>query len=215
MEKKRIGILGTGAVGRTLAQGFIRKGYEVKVGSRDGAHAFAVDVALEADIATGTFADVAEWAELVVLAVKGSAVEGVAGELASHLAHKVVIDVTNPISDDAPENGVLKYFTSLEYSLGERVQAGAPEALVVKAWNSVGHANMVDPQFSAVPSMPLCGNDESARAEVSAILTEFGWEPEDMGSMVSARAIEPLCMLWCIPGFQKGDWNHVFKVVRE
>jgi predicted dinucleotide-binding enzyme len=95
------------------------------------------------------------------------------------------------------------------------VQLAAPEARVVKAWNSVGHSNMVDPDFPLVPTMPICGNNEEARQEVAAILVQFGWEVEDMGSIVSARAIEPLCMLWCIPGFQKGDWDHVFKVVRK
>jgi predicted dinucleotide-binding enzyme len=190
------------------------KGYTVMVGSRDGTHAAAVDEALGTDVATGTFREVAAWADIVVLAVKGGAAEGVAGDLADVLAHKVVIDVTNPIADTPPVQGVVGFFTTLEQSLGELVQAAAPEARVVKAWNSVGYANMVDPVFSVVPTMPLCGDDEVARAEVAALLGEFGWEPEDMGSMVSARAIEPLCMLWCIPGFQKNDWHHVFKLVR-
>jgi hypothetical protein len=215
MDKKKVGILGTGDVGQVLAKGFINEGYEIRVGSRDGSKAAAVDEVLGIDVQTGTFREVAEWAELVLLAVKGSVAEGLAGELADVLANKTVIDVTNPIKDEAPENGVLKFFTTLDRSLGELVQAAAPEAKVVKAWNSVGYGNMIHPQFSVVPTMPLCGNDEAARAEVAAILTEFGWEPEDLGSMVSARAIEPLCMLWCIPGFQKNDWSHVFKLVRK
>ncbi len=214
MDTKKVGVLGTGDVGRTLAKGFMDKGYEVRVGSRDGSRAAAVDEALGIDVQTGTFAEVAEWAELVILAVKGSVAEGLAGELADMLANKTVLDVTNPLAADPPENGVLKFFTTLDKSLGELVQAAAPQAKVVKVWNSVGYGNMINPAFSIVPTMPLCGNDEAARAEVAALLASFGWEPEDMGSMVSARAIEPLCMLWCIPGLQKNDWNHVFKVVR-
>lgn len=215
MDKKKVGILGTGSVGKTLAKGFMNEGYEVRVGSRDGTKAAALDEELGIDVHAGTFREVALWAELIVLAVKGSAAEGLAGELADVLANKTVIDATNPIVEGAQENGVLKFFTTLDKSLGELIQAAAPGAQVVKAWNSVGYANMVHPQFSVVPTMPLCGNDEAARAEVAALLTEFGWEPEDMGSMVSARAIEPLCMLWCIPGFQKNDWNHVFKLMRK
>jgi 8-hydroxy-5-deazaflavin:NADPH oxidoreductase len=215
MDKKKIGVLGTGHVGCTLAKGFMDAGYEVRVGSRNGSKAEAVDVALGTDVVTGTFREVASWADLIILAVKGSVVEGLAGELADVLAHKTVLDVTNPLTADAPTEGVLKFFTSLDSSLGELVQAAAPEAQVVKVWNSVGYGQMINPVFSITPSMPLCGNDEAARAEVAALLPQFGWEPEDMGSMVSARAIEPLCMLWCIPGFQRGDWNHVFKIVRS
>lgn len=214
MNTQKIGILGTGDVGQSLTKGLLAKGYEVVVGSRDGSKAAALDEAMGLDIKTGTFREVAVWAEIIILAVKGSAAEGVAGELADVFAGKVVIDVTNPIADTAPEQGVLHYFTSLERSLGEMVQEAAPEALVVKAWNSVGHRHMVDPAFSIPPTMPLCGNDAAARAVVTALLTDCGWESEDMGSIVSARAIEPLCMLWCIPGLQKNDWNHVFKLVR-
>ncbi|MBP9760592.1 MAG: NAD(P)-binding domain-containing protein [Candidatus Pacebacteria bacterium] len=215
MDHKKIGILGSGKVGQVLAKAFIVDGYDVMVGSRDGHRAAEVDMALGMDVATGTFREVAEWGELIILAVKGGAVEGVAGELAGELAGKTVIDVTNPISDDPPENGVLHFFTTLEMSLGERIQVAVPEAHVVKAWNSVGYAHMIDPEFNTIPTMPICGNDESARKEVADIVRGFGWEVEDMGMMTSARAIEPLCMLWCIPGFLRGEWNHVFKMVRK
>lgn len=212
---KKIGIIGSGEVGRTLGAGFLDKGYDIMIGSRDGTKAAAVDEAFGTDIHTGTFAEVARWAELVVLAVHGSAAEGVAGDLASELAGKTVIDVTNPISDAAPENGVLKFFTTLDESLGERVQTAAPEAHVVKAWNSVGHRHMVDPDFVIQPTMPICGNSEEARMEVTAILEAFGWSVEDMGLMTAARAIEPLCILWCIPGFLRNDWDHVFALVKK
>ena len=212
---KKIGILGTGDVGQTLARGFILDNYEVMVGSRDGAKAAQLDVVLDQDIRTGTFREVATWAEIVVLAVKGSASEGLVGELADVLAGKIVIDVTNPIADGAPDDGVVKFFTTLEESLGERVQASAPSARVVKAWNSVGHTFMIHPEFPDTPTMPICGNDASARTDVADILRSFGWDVEDMGSIKSARAIEPLCMLWCIPGFLHNEWNHAFKILKR
>jgi len=215
MHKKKVGILGSGDVGRSLAKGFIDKGYEVMVGSRNGTKAALVDTVLETDVATGTFSEVAAWGELVIIAVKGSAAEGVVSENAKHLNGKTVIDVTNPIADDEPENGVLKYFTSLDESLAERLQVAAPEAHIVKAWNSVGHSNMVNPDYGAVPTMPLCGDDTEARKEVAETLTEFGWEVADMGALTAARAIEPLAMLICIPGFQRGDWGHALKLLKK
>ena len=215
MNHKKIGILGSGEVGQTLAKGFILDGYATMVGSRDGHKAAGVDDALGMDVATGTFREVAQWAELVILAVKGSAAEGVAGELADALSGKVVIDVTNPISDDPPENGVLKFFTTLDESLAERIQASAPASRVVKAWNTTSHRFMIDPDFSQTPTMPIAGNDESARKEVADIVRAFGWEVVDMGALTAARAIEPLTMLLCIPGFLRGDWDHAFKMVRK
>lgn len=215
MNNKKIGILGSGEVGTSLAKGFILDGYEVMVGSRDGKKASAVDEALGIDVATGVFKDVAEWGELIILAVKGSAVEGVAGELQEALAGKVVVDVTNPIADDDPENGVLKYFTTLEESLAERIQAAAPEAKVVKAWNTVGHRHMIRPEFAHTPTMPIAGNDEDARTEVAGIVTGFGWDVEDMGMLTASRAIEPLTMLLTIPGFLRGEWDHGFKLVKK
>jgi predicted dinucleotide-binding enzyme len=212
---KKIAILGTGEVGQALALGFILDNYPVMVGSRDGGKAAKLDVVMEQDINTGTFREVAEWGDIVILAVKGSVAEGLVGELADLLAGKILIDVTNPISDDPPEDGVLRLFTKLDDSLGERVQAAAPEARVVKAWNSVGHALMMHPEFDAPPTMPICGNDASAKKTVSDIVGSFGWEVEDMGTIKSARALEPMTMLWCIPGFLRNDWNHAFKILRR
>jgi len=215
MNHKKIGILGSGEVGQALARGLILDGYNVAVGSRTGKKATVVDEALGMDVQTGTFREIAAWGELIILAVKGSAAEGVASELASELAGKVVVDVTNPIADDEPQDGVLAFFTKLEESLAERIQAAAPAARVVKAWNTVGHRNMIDPDFSETPTMPIAGNDEAARKEVAEIVGSFGWQVEDMGSLKAARAIEPLTMLLCIPGFLRGEWDHAFKLVKR
>ena len=127
-----------------------------------------------------------------------------------------MIDATNPIADAAPVNGVLKFFTNLDESLMERLQREFTDARFVKAFNSVGNACMVDPQFKGGrPTMFICGNDEAAKQTVKDILDQFGWETADMGKAEAARAIEPLCMLWCIPGFLRNDWVHAFKLVSE
>jgi predicted dinucleotide-binding enzyme len=152
---------------------------------------------------------------IVVLATKGTAAESTILKLGTHLAGKTVIDTTNPIADIAPVNGVLQYFTATGESLLERLQKLAPEANFVKAFNSVGNAFMVNPDFKGIhPSMFLCGNDNNAKAEVTGIIESFGWEPEDMGKAEAARAIEPLCILWCIPGFTKNEWSHAFKILK-
>jgi predicted dinucleotide-binding enzyme len=163
----------------------------------------------------GTFAEAAQFGELVVLAVKGTATHE-ALELAgkSNVAGKTVIDATNPIADAPPVNGVLKFFTNLDESLMERLQKAFPEAHLVKAFNSVGNACMVNPQFpGGKPTMFICGNNEAAKAAVRGVLDQFGWETADMGNAEAARAIEPLCMLWCIPGFLRNDWVHAFKLL--
>jgi predicted dinucleotide-binding enzyme len=127
-----------------------------------------------------------------------------------------VIDVTNPITDAAPVNGVLKFFTTLDDSLMERLQREFPTAKLVKAFNSVGSGRMVNPTFKATkPTMFICGNDDGAKRTVKALLDQFGWDTADMGKAEAARAIEPLCMLWCIPGFLHNEWTHAFALLKE
>jgi 8-hydroxy-5-deazaflavin:NADPH oxidoreductase len=211
----KIGIIGSGDVARALGSGFIRHGHEVAVGTRDVAKLKDWGTS-NPNARIGSFADAAKFAEVVVLAVKGS-VAGealrIAGE--TNLAGKTVIDATNPISDAAPVNGVLNFFTTLGESLMERLQLEFGAAHFVKAFNSVGAACMVDPKFKGgKPTMFIAGNDAGAKKTAMAILTDFGWEPEDMGGAEAARAIEPLCILWCIPGFRQNDWVHAFKLLR-
>jgi predicted dinucleotide-binding enzyme len=154
---------------------------------------------------------------LIVLAVKGSAaIEALRVAEVSSLVGKPVIDTTNPIAEAPPQNGVLKYFTTLDESLMERLQREFPDAHFVKAFNSVGNASMVDPEFEGgKPTMFICGNDDAAKKTVTTILDQFGWETVDMGKVEGARAIEPLCMLWCIPGFLRNDWTHAFKLLKK
>jgi predicted dinucleotide-binding enzyme len=133
-----------------------------------------------------------------------------------NLAGKLVLDTTNPIAAAPPTNGVLAYFTDNNESLMERLQKKAPQAYFVKVFSSVGSGRMVNPYLSeGKPSMFICGNDDGAKAKVRALLDQFGWVTEDMGRVEAARAIEPLCMLWCIPGLLGGSWTHAFKLLRS
>ena len=96
----------------------------------------------------------------------------------------------------------------------ERLQKEFPEARLVKAFNSVGNSRMVNPNFAGgKPTMFICGNDDAAKKTVTGILDQFGWETADMGKAEAARAIEPLCLLWCIRGFLHDEWKHAFKLL--
>ena len=211
----KIGIIGSGDVAKALAAGFIKHGHEVALGTRE-AEKLADFAKANSKAKIGSVADAAKFGEIVVLAVKGTgAAKALESAGAANLAGKTVIDVTNPIADAPPVNGVLKYFTSLDSSLMEQLQKQFASAHFVKAFNSVGSAAMVNPQFKGgKPSMFIAGNDAGAKKTVMGILDQFGWEVEDMGGAEGARAIEPLCILWCIPGFARNDWFHAFKVLR-
>jgi predicted dinucleotide-binding enzyme len=210
----RFGVIGSGSVGQVLANGLRKHGYDVRIGSRSPGK--LAEFSQKSGIVSGSFADVTEWAEALVLAVLGRAAEEAMRECgASNLAGKLVIDTTNPISNESPDGGVIRYFTGPNESLMERLQSAFPGAHFVKAFNSVGNAIMVNPSFpDGKPTMFYCGDDASAKKVVVRILEQFGWEGEDMGGVTGARAIEPLCQLWCIPGFLRGQWNHAFRLVR-
>jgi predicted dinucleotide-binding enzyme len=210
-----IGILGSGEVAKTLAEGFLRHGHAVKLGTRTPAK-LADWTAANPPASVGSFAEAAGFGDLLVLAVKGSAAaEALEAAGAANLAGKTVLDTTNPIADAPPVHGVLPFFTDLAQSLMERLQRDHPDVHLVKAFNSVGSAQMVNPQYKeGKPSMFICGNDDGAKQEATRILDQFGWETADMGKAEAARAIEPLCMLWCIPGFLRNEWTHAFKLLR-
>jgi len=212
----KVGILGSGDVGKTLAKGFLKHGYQVAIGT-DHAEKLAEFKRENPQIETVTFEQAAQSGDIVVLCVKGTVAEKIIEKVKRHLSGKTVIDTTNPIADAPPENGVLKYFTSLEESLMERLQKIAPDAQFVKAFNSIGSALIINPDFrdNTKPTMFICGNNDDAKKKVYEILEKFGFEIEDMGKAESARAIEPLCMLWCIPGFLRNEWAHAFKLLKK
>jgi predicted dinucleotide-binding enzyme len=217
-KQTKIGVLGSGDVGRVLASSFLKEGNPVMLGTRDTSKDQVVKWKKDNSAGqTGTFEETAAFGEIIVLATAGS-VSLTAIELAGkeNFDEKLVIDATNPIAPEPPVKGVLKFFTSLDHSLLEMIQEKIPSANVVKAFNSVGNAFMYKPDFKGIkPSMFICGNDATAKKTTSSILDAFGWEVEDMGPAEAARAIEPLCILWCIPGFIRNEWTHAFKLLKR
>lgn len=211
----KVGILGSGDVAKALAKGFSQHGHPVAMGTRDPAK-LAAFAAEHKNVRTGSFRDATLFGEVVVLAVKGSAAADVlraADE--DNIEGKVVIDTTNPIADSPPTHGVLDYFTQGNESLMERLQRAYSGARFVKAFSCVGSALMVHPKLAGgPPTMFICGDDAEAKKVVTGVLHQFGWEVDDVGSAASARAIEPLAILWCIPGFLRNDWMHAFKMLR-
>jgi predicted dinucleotide-binding enzyme len=217
MSKQKIGILGSGVVGHALADGFLKHGYPVMIGTRNPSKLDEWKVKAGDKGKIGSFSETAEFGDMIILGVKGTAAKEVL-DLAGidNLSGKTIIDATNPIADAEPEKGVLKFFTSPNKSLMEELQQSFTKTNFVKAFSSIGSALMVNPDFGGVkPSMFICGNNAEAKKEVSEILDLFGFEIEDMGVAESARAIEPLCILWCIPGFRENRWAHAFKLLKK
>jgi len=200
----RIAILGSGQVGTALARGYRSHGHEVTIGTRRA----EVD-----DLPVGPPAEVIRPADLVVLAVHGTAAVDLVAELAEPLDGKVLVDATNPLEFSS---GAPRLFVGFDDSLGERVQRAAPNARVVKAYNTVGNARMVDPQLgSGPPTMFLAGNDDQAKATVVELLNDTGWDVADLGGIESSRYLEPLCMAWVAYGARTNSWGHAFKLLRE
>ncbi|HMV08834.1 MAG TPA: NAD(P)-binding domain-containing protein [Cyclobacteriaceae bacterium] len=215
MSKKKIGLIGSGTVSQVLASGFLKHGYDVMIGTRDTSK-LAAWHSKNSAAKVGSFEDTAAFGEIVVLAVKGTVAEKLAISLKPQLTGKTVIDTTNPIAEAPPVNGVLKFFTTHDESLLERLQRAVPDANFVKSFSCVGNSLMIDPNMKdGKPTMFICGNNAGARATVSGILSEFNWDVADMGTAEAARAIEPLCMLWCIPGFINNSWGHAFKLLKS
>ena len=215
----KTGIIGSASVGQVLAKAFMQEGYDVMLGTRNTSKPDVVQFAKDnPGIKTGTFAEAATFGDILVLAVAGIVAEEAMKDAGlTHFRNKVVIDVTNPIAKEPPVNGVLKYFTDINFSLMEKLQHVAPEAKFVKAFSSVGNYLMYKPDFGGTkPTMFIAGNDDKAKATVTNILDAFGWETADMGKAEGARAIEPLCMLWCIPGMLRNEWaGHAFKLLQK
>lgn len=214
----KAGIIGSGIVGRVLASALLKEGHDVMLGTRDISKKEVTDwKANNEDGLTGTFAEAAAFGELIIIATAGTAVEsaiGLSGK--ENFTGKTVIDATNPIAAAPPVNGVLQFFTGPNESLMEKIQEWLPGAHIVKAFSCVGNAFMYKPSFSeGKPTMFICGNDAAAKKTVTGILDTFGWEVADMGQATAARAIEPLCILWCIPGFLSNDWVHAFKLLKK
>ena len=200
----RIGILGSGAVGLALARGLARHGHDVRIGTRQD----AVE-----ELPIGSPGDVAAEADLVFLSVLGTAAVDVAIGVGEQLRGKVLVDTTNPLDFSSGGPGLFVGHTD---SLGERVQRAVPEARVVKAYNTVGNALMVDPDLpGGPPSMFLGGDSEDAKATVTALLEATGWGAVDLGGIAASRYLEPMCIVWVLHGVRTGTWDHAFRLLER
>ncbi|GDX51872.1 DNA-binding protein [Bacteroidota bacterium] len=217
MLNKKIGILGSGAVAKALAKGFLQNDCEVMLGTRDASKLKDFNEQNGNKYKIGSFEQTAQFGEIIVLAVKGTVAKTVIEQSSiQNLNGKTVIDTTNPIAELPPVNGVIQLFTGPNDSLMEQLQKNFSEINFVKAFSCVGNALMVNPDFSGLkPTMFICGNNEAAKQSVTEILTTFNWETEDMGKVESARAIEPLVVLWCLPGFLRNQWTQAFKMLKK
>jgi 8-hydroxy-5-deazaflavin:NADPH oxidoreductase len=212
----RVGIIGSGSVGQALGTGFLGRGDEVLLGSREPRKPEVQAWAARGGPRTcvGTFAEAAGFGELAVLATLWGGTEN-ALRLAGpeRLAGKVVIDVTNPL--EFPPGAPPRLAVGHTDSGGEQVQRWLPEARVVKAFNIINYAYMVHPRFpGGPPDMFICGNDAAAKLTVAGVCEDFGWLVVDVGGIEGARLLEPLAMLWIIYGIRAGSWNHAFKLLR-
>lgn len=210
-----IGILGSGDVGQALGLGFAGLGHVVKIGTREpgGGKLNAWLSKAGKRASTGTFAETAKFADVAVLATLWSGTESALKLAASeNLSGKILMDVTNPLvfAENQPPRLALGHADSG----GEQVQRWLPQSKVVKAFNTVGHAHMVNPKFpGGPPDMFICGNDTAAKQVVTGFCTDFGWGAVDVGGIEGARLLEPMCILWVMHGIRTGNWNHAFKLL--
>lgn len=215
----KIGILGSGAVGKALAIGFAAEGHEVMLGTRDPNAAKITEwlVGAGKGSSAGTFDATAKFGEILILCPLYRAIDDViklAGK--NNFEGKIVIDTTNPIAEEPPVNGVLKYVRTAEGSAGEHIQNILPNSHVVKAFNSIGSGYMYKPNFGeGLPTMFICGNIDEAKSTVTGILEKFGWDVMDSGGIEASNALEGLCIIWCARGFKEGLWNHAFKLLKK
>jgi 8-hydroxy-5-deazaflavin:NADPH oxidoreductase len=212
----RIGMLGSGNVGRVLGAGLAGLGHEVKLGSRDPGQeklkAWAKETGPKAS--TGTFAEAAAFAEVVILATLWTGTKNALDQAgAENLDDKVLIDATNPLdfSSMPPTLSIAG-----NDSAGEQVQRWVPGAKVVKAFNTIGNPHMVKPAFpGGPPDMFISGEDDGAKASVTHLLEELGWSVVDLGGIESSRYLEALAMIWILHYFHTRSGNHAFKLLKK
>jgi len=211
----KIGILGTGEVGQSLAKGLIGLGHEVMIGSREakGEKLTAAIAKVGRGAHGGTFAEAAAFGEMVALCCLGVAIESVLGLAgAKNLEGKVLIDATNPLDFS---RGFPPRLASMEDgSAGQMVQRLAAGARVVKAFNTAGNASYVNPSYEGgPPDMFICGNDDRAKAAVAEIIKGFGWGVIDVGGIDASHYLEAMCIVWVLHGARSGQWGHAFKML--
>lgn len=213
MTNMKVGILGSGDVGKSLARGFAGLGHEVMIGSRSP-EKLAEFAGATQGVRNGTFEQTAAFGDLLALATLGVGTEE-AIKLAgpANFDGKVVIDATNPLDFSG---GAPKLYVGHTDSLGERIQRWIPNAKVVKAFNTVGNAYFVHPDFpNGPPDMFIAGNDADAKKLVAQVCKHFGWGVVDIGGIEGSRHLEPMCMVWVLHGVLSGSWSHAFKMLHK
>jgi len=211
----KIGIIGSGAVGKSFARAFSTLGHDVKIGSRtpEKLNDFVAEAGPR--VTSSTFEEAARFSDVVVMATLGVATEE-AIKIAdpANFKGKVVIDATNPL--DFSPGGPPKLAMAGQGSLGERVQRWLPNARVVKAFNTVGNPLFFKPKLAGgPPDMFLCGNDAEAKKVVSQICGDFGWGAIDIGGIEGSRYLEAMCITWVLHGILTGSWTHAFKMLHQ
>lgn len=212
----KIGVFGTGDVGKSLANAFLALDHEVTLGARQEGNPVASDWAKGGGprAKSGSFTEAAQFGEIIVLATLGTATPQ-AIEMAgvSHFDGKLVWDVTNPL--DFSEGKPPKLVGSVGTSAGEIHQRLLPNAQVVKVFNTVGNALFFRPKLQGElrGDMFLCGNNEAAKQRTAKLVRDFGWEPVDIGGIEASHYLEATCMVWIINAMKNSGWNRAFKLV--
>lgn len=210
----KVGILGTGDVGKAIGNGFVALGHEVMMGAREAGNEKA-----KAWVQTtggkgrnGTFADAAKFGEIIALCTLGTVSEDLVRGLSGSLSGKTLWDTTNPLdfSTGAPRLAIAGHD-----SLGERIQKAAPGAKVVKVFNTVGNALMFKPKLAGgPPTMFIAGNDDATKKQTATMLKDWGWDSADIGNIEGSRYLEAMCMAWVHYAIKNGGWTHAFKLLK-
>ncbi|QIK60939.1 NAD(P)-binding domain-containing protein [Dysgonomonas sp. HDW5A] len=214
----KIAVIGTGNVAQALVNGLISEGYDVKVGSRslekDSENITKLKKA-HSNVSITSYTEAVEFGDVIVLPVPGSALVDVIQEIGvQKFEGKILWDITNALSAEAPGNGVIKLITTPEESLAEKIQKLLPSTHVIKAMNTVGAHLMYRPVLSEKGTVFLAGNDEQAKDKISSIVEKFGWESYDTGKIESSRALEYMGQLYVAQGILYNGWNSTFKYVK-
>lgn len=193
----RIGIIGSGNVGSSLANGLVRHGHDVMLGTRDAEKPSVQEFVESSDGRgrAGTYSDAARFGDIVITAFPGSLVEETVSAIGpENLAGKLIIDAVNPI---VRVDGVTSAAYGIDDSAAEVLQRAVPTARVVKAYNTVWSSRMVDPDpGEGSTTMRIAGNDPDAKAEVTTFLESTGWKVRDLGDLTHSRKLEGEVVEW-------------------
>ncbi|MBI3681574.1 MAG: NADPH-dependent F420 reductase [Acidobacteria bacterium] len=199
----RIAVLGAGNVGQALGAGWVKKGHAVVYGVRNP------DKYRDLDAPAMPLADAAKDAEVVTLATPWSAAHGALGQCGG-LAGKIVLDCTNPLGPD------LKLTVGHTDSGGETVARWAPQARVVKIFNTTGYNNMANPQYGAArATMFYAGDNGEARQVAAQLAADLGFDPVDAGPLRNARLLEPLACLWIELAYARGLGREIALILHK